>query len=366
MGNNDRPGATRRRFLRGVGLLAAAGAATAVTADRAGAANGNAIKIGDVTNNGSDPTGLSVLSGNSPGYGFGVTDNGLGSVDLISKPTILAHAQGASFDAALGIVGEGQAFGMDVEVGDGCCLFGMNDSTNSATVSLVNQGNGTTLDVTKNDSGIAINAFAFGGATAIVATSAPASGGASGPVVHATQSGNNNAVVVDNDPSSTGDEIAVTNSGTGSIFLVQNLNANAVAQAIAISSFSSGTVLGISHSHSTTTLPTANLSNNGLGSVLVAQVGNAASTAPAIDARGYKGSGVSATANTVPAVIAASTKGVGIKASGKIGGQFSGTSAQLRLTKGGALPATGTVGDVFVDQSGHLHFHNASGWVLLA
>jgi hypothetical protein len=85
----------------------------------------------------------------------------------------------------------------------------------------------------------------------------------------------------------------------------------------------------------------------------------ASSAAAAIVASATKGAGV----------IAKSGSGTGVNGQGKVGGSFTGTSAQVRLNKSTAAthPASGTVGDLFVDTSGRLWFcKGTTNWKQLA
>ena len=90
--------------------MAAAGAAAAavvsvVEASPAAAGVDGDIVLGGNGNTTATATGIAVTGTSAP-YGFGVTDNGAGSLG-IEKPSLLAHAQGQNFTSALYALQEG-------------------------------------------------------------------------------------------------------------------------------------------------------------------------------------------------------------------------------------------------------------------
>ncbi len=281
MGNGNRAGGarartSRRRFLRGAGLLAAAGAVTAVHADHAGADNNDPLVLGSKVNTATLPTGLSITSGTETEYGFAVTDNGPSSLPTIA-PTVLVHAQGESFANALQVIAQGEAGGIDVEAEDAIALYAAVSSNQSYAR--------------------AVSASAYGARTVEIQANADATS-SSREALYVAQNGTADAVYVVTSPTTHGAAVHVLNPGLG---------------------------VGV------------NVTNTNTGSTAVALSGTA-------------------------------TKGAGVKGTGKVGGQFSGTAAHLRLTPTSktAPPSGGSPGDFFVDKNGHLYFHNANAWVQLA
>ncbi len=307
---------TRRRFLRGVGLLAAAGAAAAVRADKADAATGDALICGAYQNTCDSQTALTV-TGTTAGYGFGVFDNV--APTILGHPAVMAHAKASNFNQAIQVVAEGASDGVTVSAASGTGMSSVNNSAQPALYAF-NFGGGPSTKTEAQYGGAALVANGKDTSAAIVATGTDAGGG-SATVVQVTQNGDLDGVSITIPSPGGGDAIRVVHQGAGRGLNVDCQSASNASDAAVIR-------------------------NAGSGRGLVVTNASAPSTAAAI--------------------AATATKGAGIKASGKIGAQLSGTTTPLRLTKGGALPATGTPGDFFVDQNSHLYFHNANGWVLLA
>lgn len=182
-GERDRPAVGRRRLLR-LGGMAAAGAAVATVAAIADAKPAAAGVDGDVVlgssgNAATTATGIGV-SGTSAGYGFGVTDNGVNSLNG-ETPSLFAHAKGTAFASAIYALAEGNALSIRASAAEGRAIYATSAGADP-TIQAVQFGTGEAVHV-EAGAGDAITTVAFGAGRGLYAV-----GGGSGAAVMAEAS----------------------------------------------------------------------------------------------------------------------------------------------------------------------------------